>query len=134
MSPDKQQYSQINIPVLSMTGYFGDEQRGAIAYYNMHQKYGPKGTAKSHYLFIGPFDHAGGQGYPSNFVYPYQIDSAALINQNKMVYQWFNYILKDSVAPEFLKDRVSVFVLGENKWHFFHSVKTMNSDTAKYFF
>ncbi len=133
MSPDKQQYAKINIPVLSMTGYFDDEQRGAIAYYNMHQKYGPKGTAKNHYLFIGPFDHNGAQGYPSNFIYPYQIDSAALINENKMVYQWFNYILKDSATPEFLKDRVAVFVLGENKWHFFPDVKTMNSDTAAYF-
>ncbi len=50
-----------------------------------------------------------------------------------MVYQWFNYILKDSAMPEFLKDRVAVFVIGENKWHFFPSVKTMNSDTATYF-
>ena len=133
MSPDKQEFANINIPILTMDGYFDDEQRGAIGYYTMHQKYGPKETKNNHYLFIGPFDHNGSQGFPSTYIYPYKIDSAALIDQNEMVFQWFNHILKNGEMPSFLKDHVAVFVMGENKWHYFSSVQTMNRDTATYF-
>lgn len=133
MSPGKQEFAKIKIPILTMDGYFDDEQRGAIGYYNMHQKYGPKGTKNNHYLFIGPFDHNGSQGFTSNYIYPYKIDSAALIDQNEMVFQWFRHILKNGKMPSFLKDHVAVFVMGENKWHYFSSVQKMNRDTVTYF-
>ncbi len=133
MTPYKDEYAKINIPVLTMTGYFDGEQRGAMYYYAMHNKYGTKDGAKNHYLFIGPYTHGGTQGYASSSLPPYEIDAAALIDKDEMIMQWFDYTLRNGKQPDFLKDRVSVFALGENKWHYFNSVSNMNKDTMQYF-
>ena len=34
MTPDPKEYSKINIPILTTTGYFDDDQLGAMYYYN----------------------------------------------------------------------------------------------------
>ena len=33
MTPDPKEYSKINIPILTTTGYFDDDQLGAMYYY-----------------------------------------------------------------------------------------------------
>ena len=60
MTPDPKEYSKINIPILTTTGYFDDDQLGAMYYYKNHIKYNPN---MDHYLVIGPYDHYGPQGY-----------------------------------------------------------------------
>lgn len=53
------EYAAINIPILTITGYFDADQLGALHYYKMHNKYGNRQTVKNHYLLIGPWDHSG---------------------------------------------------------------------------
>lgn len=135
MTPTAQEFSQIHIPILTTTGFFDDDQQGAIHYYNMHNKYGKKESVKEHYLFIGPFDHIGGQGgRRRNFIAPYTIDTAAMIDQKQLVLDWFNYTLKGGKKPGFLEDRIAVFAMGENKWHYFPSTEKMNRDTMSFYF
>ncbi len=133
MTPYKDEYAKINIPVLTMTGYFDGEQPGAMNYYKMHNIYGTKESAKNHYLFIGPYTHRGSQGWAEASLPPFEINAAALIDKDEMIMQWFDYTLKNGKQPDFLKDRVSVFAMGENKWHYFNSVSNMNKDTLQYF-
>lgn len=129
MTPGRERFAEIDIPILTTTGFFDADQRGAMHYYNMHNRYGGSRAAR-HYLVIGPFDHSGAQGgRVKNAIPPYTIDSAAMINQKRLVMEWFAYTLKDGPRPAFLKDRVSVFTLDENKWHYFPSLQRMNSDT-----
>ncbi|MFM7838815.1 MAG: CocE/NonD family hydrolase, partial [Chitinophagaceae bacterium] len=40
--PVEEDFSKINIPVLTTTGYFDDDQPGAIYYYSQHLKWNPK--------------------------------------------------------------------------------------------
>jgi putative CocE/NonD family hydrolase len=126
MIPTREEYAKINIPILTITGYFDDDQRGAMYYYDMHSRYGNPEVVKNHYLFIGPFDHGGSQGFPVSRLDPYDIDSAALESQFKMIMEWYNYTLKGAAKPVLLKDRISVFAMGENKWRYFPSVEKMN--------
>ncbi|MBW8688246.1 CocE/NonD family hydrolase [Chitinophaga rhizophila] len=134
MTPSKEEYARINIPILTTTGFFDDDQRGAMYYYNSHQQYGPAAGVKEHYLFIGPFDHAGGQGgRRRNLIPPYQIDTVAMVDQKQLVLDWFNYTLKGGPKPAFLQDRIAVFAMGENKWHYFPSLEKMNRDTMSYY-
>lgn len=129
MTPDSKRFSEIDIPILTTTGYFDADQRGAMHYYNLHNRYGGIKAAQ-HYLVIGPFDHGGAQGgRVKGSMPPYTIDSAAMINQKQLVLQWFAYILKNGPKPAFLQDRISVFTLEENKWHYFPSLERMNKDT-----
>jgi uncharacterized protein len=113
MVPYGKEFANINIPILTTTGYFDDDQRGAFYYYDQHHAYNKNAN---HYLFIGPWDHGGAQSMASPNVDGYDIDSVANINVNTTVWQWFKYILKDSSKPEMLKDKVNYQVMGTNEW------------------
>jgi hypothetical protein len=56
MVPYKEEFAGINIPVLTITGYYDDAQQSALWYLREHYKY--KHHAE-HYLVIGPYDHFG---------------------------------------------------------------------------
>lgn len=134
MTPTPKEFASINIPILTTTGFFDDDQRGAIYYYNTHNTYGSAAALKEHYLFIGPFDHGGGQGGKRrDTIAPYIIDKAAMVDQKQLVLDWFNYTLKGGPKPAFLQDRIAVFAMGENKWHYFPSLEKMNRDTLSFY-
>ncbi|WP_353738740.1 hypothetical protein [Candidatus Brachybacter algidus] len=62
MVPTPEEYGKINIPILTTTGYYDGSQIGAIQYFKQHTFYNKNAD---HYLVIGPYDHWGGQRYPS---------------------------------------------------------------------
>jgi predicted acyl esterase len=56
MVPYKGDFAHINIPVLSITGYYDDAQISAMQYFRQHTELGRN---PEHYLVIGPYDHLG---------------------------------------------------------------------------
>ncbi|CAM1373315.1 CocE/NonD family hydrolase [Tenacibaculum xiamenense] len=130
MVPYKNEFKNINIPVLSTTGYYDADQIGALYYFNQHYKHNPKAN---HYLVIGPYSHGGGQHYPSKVLMGYTIDKAALISIHELAYQWFDYILKNKKKPELLKDKINYQVMGANSWKHCSSFGNMNSNTFKFY-
>ena len=102
MTPQKQEFSRINIPVLTITGYWDDDQLGAMYYYKQHNLWNKNATC---YLLIGPYDHAGAQGFPGKTLAGYKIDSVANIPILKIVFQWMDYVLKDSSRPAILQTK-----------------------------
>lgn len=71
MVSQKKSYSNLNIPVLTLTGYFDDDQQGAMSYYKEHLKNNPSAI---NYLVIGPFDHGGAQSAARPLVMNYTHD------------------------------------------------------------
>lgn len=127
MIPYKNEFSHINIPILSTTGYYDDGQRGAMYYYLEHLKYNPKAE---HYLLIGPYDHWGAQFASSANLRGYQIDNVASINiKNNLLFEWFDYILKGKQKPSILKDKVNFQVMGTNQWMNKPSLSEMSNDS-----
>jgi hypothetical protein len=127
----KKDFAQINIPVLTTTGYFDQEQLGAMYYYNEHLKYNKNAN---HYLLIGPYDHAGAQGNPAPVLNGYTLDSVAVINIKELAFKWFDFILKDSSKPAILKDKVNYQVMGTNTWKHAPTLSKMNNDTLNFYF
>jgi uncharacterized protein len=130
MVPFGKEFSKINIPILTTTGYFDDDQRGALYYYQEHLKYNPKAE---HYLLIGPYDHSGGQSEAQESVQGITVDSAAIISINKVVFEWFDHIFDKKPMPELLKDKVNFEVMGRNAWRHTPSLQAMNTDTIRYY-
>ncbi len=131
MIPYKDDFSHINIPILSTTGYYDDGQRGAMYYYLEHLKYNPKAE---HYLLIGPYDHWGAQFASSTNLRGYQIDDVAHINiKNELAFEWFDYILKEKEKPSILKDKVNFQVMGDNKWLNKSSLSEMSNDSLVFY-
>ena len=130
MVPSPQEYSIIDIPVLTTTGYYDGAQIGAIEYFKQHTKYNKHAN---HYFVIGPYDHWGGQSVPAKNLMGYEIDSIANINMMDLAYQWLDYILKDKPKPELLKDKVNYQVMGTNEWKHAPSLQAMNNDTLTFY-
>jgi putative CocE/NonD family hydrolase len=126
MIPYENDFANINIPILTITGYYDDDQRGAFYYFGQHHKYNPKAE---HYLLIGPFDHYGAQDPPQPSIGGYSIDQVARINTTELVFQWYDYILKGKAKPELLQDKINYEVMGANQWKHVSSLAKMNSDT-----
>jgi len=131
MIPYKQEFAKIDIPILTITGYYDDSQRGAMYYYNQHQKYVKN---PDHYLLVGPYDHWTAQTQPVEYLRNYKLDEAALINMRyDLVYQWFDYILKGKEKPSILKDKVNFQVMDTNTWMHKPSLSAMTNDTLQFY-
>ncbi|KOY53121.1 CocE/NonD family hydrolase [Polaribacter dokdonensis] len=130
MIPYKQEFAKIDIPILTITGYYDDSQRGAMYYYNQHHKYAKN---PNHYVLVGPYDHWTAQSKPQESLRNYKLDKSALINiEEDLIYQWFDYVLKGKEKPSILKDKVNFQVMGTNTWMHKPSQSAMTNDTLQF--
>ena len=130
MIPNKDQYAKINIPVLTTTGYFDGGQVGALHYMRELDRYNPNANQ---YLIIGPYGHFGSQGSPDSVYNGYKIDSVANISITNIIFQWFDYILKNKTKPGFLQDRINYQVMGTNSWKHAKSLANVSNDSLTFF-
>lgn len=128
--PTPVEFSNINIPVLSTTGYYDGDQIGAVKYFKSHLSFNKKAE---HYLVIGPYDHWGGQRRAAPTLMGYQIDEVARINMEDVAFQWLAYILKGDQKPEILKDKINYQVMGTNQWKHVASLEKMNNAMLKFY-
>jgi putative CocE/NonD family hydrolase len=128
--PSPKEFSSINIPVLTTTGYYDGAEISALQYFKLHSKYNKKAN---HYFVVGPYDHWGGQRSASPNLMGYDIDSVANISMQELAFQWLNYILKDGQKPALLKDKVNYQVMGSNEWKHVASLDKMNNDTLTFY-
>jgi len=130
MIPYKEEFAKIDIPVLTITGYYDDSQRGAMYYYTQHHKYAKN---PNHYLLVGPYDHWTAQTKPEKSLRNYELDKVALINiEEDIIYQWFDYILNGKEKPSILKDKVNFQVMDTNSWMHKPNLSTMTNDTLQF--
>lgn len=132
MTVHKNDFSHVDIPVLTITGYFDVNQTGALYYYHEHFKYHKN---PNHYLLIGPYPHAvaGGEREVRDTMGGYAIDPVARISIREITLQWFNYVLKDSSRPAFLKDMINYQQMGTNEWRHVSSMRQINNDTLTFY-
>jgi putative CocE/NonD family hydrolase len=130
MVPYGQDFKHINIPVLSITGYYDDGQVSALEYLREHYKYNP---SAEHYLIIGPYDHFGSQVGGVAKLRGYQVDSVALINTREITFQWLDYILKGGKKPALIKDKINFEVMGANHWKHVPSLNKMEDHHIRFY-
>ncbi len=130
MVPYKEEFSNINIPVLTTTGYYDDDQIGALYYYKEHNKYN-KNT--EHYVVMGPYNHGGAQSFGFTYVNGSPIDPAARISIDDLAFSWFDYILKNGEKPKILKDKVNFQVMNTNTWKHVPTLDQMHTSTLRFY-
>ena len=131
MIPYRNDFSHINIPVLTTTGYFDSNQEGALYYLGEHYRFNPKADQT---LLIVPYDEVAMQRGPLSVYQGYQVDAAALIDLHGLRYQWFDYILKGAPKPAVLQDRVNYQVMGANTWEHASSPAAMANGSLRFYF
>ena len=131
MVPFQQEYAKINIPVLTITGYFDGGQISAVDYLKRHYRYNKNAN---HSLLIGPYDHGTAQGKPNTHHNNYQLDDAALEKDTEeVVFQWFDHVLHGKAKPELVKDKVNYQLMGSNRWMHHSSYEQMNHEAESFY-
>lgn len=127
MVPYKDDFARIDIPVLTITGYYDDGQQSALRYLKDHYRYNKHAN---HYLLIGPYDHFGAQAaHKPDSLRGYDIDPVAQIDTPEITFQWMDYILRGGKKPELLEDRINYEVMGANTWKHASSLEKTSNET-----
>ncbi|MCC6329719.1 MAG: CocE/NonD family hydrolase [Acidobacteria bacterium] len=124
MAPYEREFAQIDIPVLTIDGYYNDSQNSSLYYLREHYKYNPRAE---HYLIIGPYSHFGAQRKGEAVLNGYKVDAKALIDTRKITYDWFDYILRKGPKPSILKDKINYQVMGADEWRSAPSIAKMSN-------
>jgi putative CocE/NonD family hydrolase len=128
--PYREEFARINIPVLTITGYYAGSEPGALYYFTQHHRYNPHAD---HTLMIGPYDDTAMQRGPMAMLQRYEVDSAALIDLRELRYQWFDHVLKGAALPGLLTERVNYELMGANEWRHAASLEAMAKGSLRYY-
>ena len=126
--PYGKEFAKLNIPMLTITGYYASGEAGALYLFGQHTRYDPHAN---HTLLIGPYDDAVTQRGVQPALRGYTVDPAALVDLRELRYQWFDSVLKGAATPALLKDRVNFEVMGANEWRHAPSLEAMGNGTLK---
>jgi len=126
-SPTKEQYAKLDLPILTITGHYDGDQPGALAFYRDFFQNASAAGKDKHYLIIGPWDHPGTRT-PQAEVAGLKFGDASLLDMNALHKAWYDWTMKGGAKPEFLKDKVAFYVVGEEAWRY---APTLEATTAK---
>jgi len=121
LTPAKEDYAQMDIPILTITGYFDTDQPGAMTYYLEHMEYGTTEGKEKHFLVAGPWSHAGTRA-PARELAGLVFGDNSVLNMDQLHREWYDWILKGGSKPDFLKKRVCYYMMGENEWKYADSL------------
>jgi uncharacterized protein len=130
MVPYNEDFANIKIPVLTITGYYDDGQISALHYLKEHYRYNKNAE---HYLVIGPYDHFGAQigGFP--VLRGYTLDANATIDTRALTFEWLDHILRGGPRPALLKDKINYQVMGANEWRHAPSLDKMRDTMLRFY-
>ncbi len=131
MLPYQQDYAKINIPVLSITGYFDGGQISAINFLTQHYQYNKNAN---HSLLIGPYDHFTAQNIPRSHYSNYQLDEVALEKDTEEIaFAWFDHALFVKAKPRLVADKVNYQLMGTNTWQHTNSYQQLNEQAITFY-
>jgi hypothetical protein len=130
--PTAEDYHRMDFPVLSVTGFYDDDQPGALHYYRNFMANAPASATKRHFLVIGPWDHPGAQT-PTKEMDGLTLPDAAVVDMIKLHADWYDFALGRGPAPALLADQVNFFLLGANEWRHVSSLEAASSGQVTFY-
>jgi putative CocE/NonD family hydrolase len=130
MVPWADDFARIDIPVLSITGYYDDAQISALRYFTEHVA---RRKGAEHYLLIGPWDHFGAQRRPAPVLRGYAVDDVARTDNSYVTFAWLDHVLRGGPKPAILADRVNWEVMGANEWRHAPSIDAMHDRVLTFY-
>jgi len=130
-TPAAEDYRKLDIPILTITGHYDDDQVGAMTYYRDHMRHGSPAAKDRHFLVIGPWDHMQTRT-PALECEGVTFGKASLVDMNALHKAWFDWTLKGGPKPDFLKDRVACYIQGEDVWRYADQLEGISSKVRKF--
>lgn len=128
MVPSAEQYKNLSLPILTITGHYDGDQPGAFTFYKRHMQYGSPEAKANHYLIIGPWDHAGTRT-PKREMGGLKFAEASALDLNKLHTEWYDWTMKSGPKPAFLKKRVAYYLMGAEEWKYADSLESISNGT-----
>ena len=109
-------FSNIEIPVLGLSGLFDGALKATIEYNRRHAaNIASEEKRKHHFLLVGPWDHAGTRS-PRPTVGGLTLGPGAMIDLNALHVAWYRWVLGTGPRPSLLVDRFVYYVTGLEEW------------------
>jgi putative CocE/NonD family hydrolase len=106
-------FKKLDIPALTVSGWFDGDQAGALFYWRNMRAHSP--ASDNQYLLIGPWTHVQTWVGGENKVGDFEFSGDSIYDLKTMHLAFFDHFLKGS-APKFDFPRAKVYVTGTNKW------------------
>jgi putative CocE/NonD family hydrolase len=131
-NPTAEEYARIDIPILTITGIYDDDQPGALEHHRQHLRNAAPGARARHYLVVGPWDHLG-TGMPCAEFGGLKVGAEGLVDLLNLHLEWFAWTMQGGPKPTFLKARVSYYVLGADQWRYADTLEEVTAGYDTYF-
>jgi putative CocE/NonD family hydrolase len=127
--PFDAEFAAVDIPVLTITGYYSAGATGALHYFTQHHEHD---SGAEHALLIGPFDtRAVEHGSPSSR--EGSIDPAADIDPRGVRYAWFDHVLREAERPSIVSANVNYELAGANEWRHEQSLAALEARPLRFY-
>lgn len=125
-------HAAVELPILTITGHYDDDQPGAMHFYREHMRHGSDEARDRHHLVIGPWDHPGTRT-PKREVGGLTFGEASLVDLNDLHRRWYDWTMRGGEKPEFLRDRVAYYVTGADEWRYASSLEAIPTDPRRFY-
>jgi putative CocE/NonD family hydrolase len=106
-------YDRVHVPILNVSGWYDDEQAGALMNYIGMTEKGPVDQRKNQKLLVGPWPHAINSTHKLGDV---EFGPTGQIDLFGYELRWFDYWLKNSNTGIMDEPPVRIFLMGKNEW------------------
>jgi putative CocE/NonD family hydrolase len=124
------EFATIDIPVLTVTGYYSAGTTAALYYFTEHHQHNANAD---HTLLVGPFDEESVEHGASASVRGLGLDVAARIDSSAARYEWFAHVLREAERPALLSANVNYALAGANEWRHAPSLAALESDPLRFY-
>ena len=128
--PIGDEFAGVDIPVLTVTGYYSARETAAMYYFTQHHQHDAQAD---HALLIGPFDEQSVEHGPSASVRGLTLDPVALIDPNDARFEWFDHALKGAERPALLSTNVNYELAGANEWRHEPSLEALEENPLRFY-
>jgi hypothetical protein len=127
MVPTTEQFKALDIPILTITGSYDDDQPGALEYYQQFMRAASPAQRAKHFLIIGPWDHAATRT-PRTPIGGIEFGPASLLDLPQVHLEWYRWAMAGGAKPAFLKDAVAYYVMGAEEWRYASSLEKVTAE------
>jgi putative CocE/NonD family hydrolase len=131
-NPSSEQYAKLQVPILTITGMYDDDQPGALAHYSRYMQAASPAARARHFLVIGPWDHPGTRT-PKQEFRGMKFGPASLVDLPQLHLDWYRFTMEGGPQPEFLRKRVAYYVSGAERWRYADSLEAITAESRPFF-
>ena len=129
-NPKPGDYAAIDIPILTITGYFDGDQPGALRYYREFMANASSRAKRNFYLLMGPWDHPGTR-HPQEKLGGLTFDKQSVLDIDQLHIDFYDWILKGGKRPKMLSGRVNYWVMDADEWRHADSLEGLSDRTLR---